>query len=284
METIRTAEVAARRLIDAHLTLGVIPKSEHQAKDIFKRSKVLTFSGVAGKKYFGVIIDPGQMGETVTAPHVRIPPLQVDELKLFTRVLLEVRAPPAGNQLAAYDMFFVFDNHHPMNLTKCSGIFVNSDGDRVPKQEYNVTLTYDKESQRARKTEVRDAGALTDQLEVMRIVTQNVFADMGLPQRSRLGYPGTNMGNKIGDVVLMPYATQWQEACIIKHAIHGSKRQAVGGKTDGEDDIGRGQKRKTLDTIEPVLGYVLGYLRALCITIETIVFDPIANDHLASAH
>ena len=250
MDCIRAAEIQARRLIDAHVSLVVFPKSEKQARAIFKGSIANKVQGVLGKKYVGIIIDPGQMGETVTAPHVRIPPLASDELRMFMRALITERAPPDGNTLAAHDLYFVFDNGHPVNMQKCTQIFVNSENEPIQKNSFRIYLSFDEDSQRARKSIVR---AMTfDQIEDMRIFSAQPFHDMGLPVLKRLSFPGTNMGNKIGDITLPAYTMVWNEQCRVKHDIHGAKRQAVGAKVEAQEDIGRGQKRKTLETVEPV--------------------------------
>ena len=250
MDCIRAAEIQARRLIDAHVTLVVYPKSEKQARTIYKDSIANKVQGVLGKKYVGIIIDPAQMGETVTAPHVRIPPLQFEELRMFMRALITERAPPDGTTLAAHDLYFVFDNGHPVNMQKCGQIFVNKENEPIQKSSFRVYLSYDEDSQRSRKSIVR---AMTfDQIEDMRIFSALPFHDMGLPVVKRQSFPGTSMGNKIGDIVLPAYGTVWNEQCQVKHQIHGAKRQAVGGKVEGDEDVGRGQKRKTPETMEPV--------------------------------
>ncbi len=54
-----------------------------------------------------------------------------------------------------------------------------------------------------------------NQIEDMRVCTPQPFSDMGLPCIKRQSYSGTNMGNKIGDIVLPNYASLWQEKCKV---------------------------------------------------------------------
>lgn len=88
-------------------------------------------------------------------------------------------------------------------------------------------------------------------MEGLSIVTAN---EMSLAAAKRLHYPGTNQGNKIGDVVLPDTASLWTLSCEEKLPIMGRFRVAVGGQTPGvgEDGPGRGAKRKAPDTREPV--------------------------------
>ena len=89
-----------------------------------------------------------------------------------------------------------------------------------------------------------------EQMEQMQIITKHEFGRQ-VPCMKRIHYNGTNQGNKIGDIALPPLDTMWQMQCKDKYVLHGQYRIAVGGKTEGEE-LGRGIKRKSPDTIEPV--------------------------------
>lgn len=96
-----------------------------------------------------------------------------------------------------------------------------------------VYVNVDEESLRARRGLVRQ-GSNFDQVEIMTILTKEDFS-LRLPMTKRTHYPGTSMGNKIGDVVLDATDTMWSLTCAEKIVVHGKFRQAVGGLTKGEE-------------------------------------------------
>ncbi len=251
-QILASAELAAKRLIDANVCLAETPTSEKKAKEIFEGSAAFKVAGVESEKYIAIILDPGQMGETITCPHLRIPPLSQDDLKLILRAFIAARDPPDGMSLASCDLYFAFDNGHPHNMQKILQCFVNNHNETIPKFQHKVLLTYDEDSLPARKSVCRTA-VLFDQLEDMRIVSGKEFSNMGMPVLRHLHFSGSNYGNKLGDIVSPNFGLLWQETCAVKHEIHGARRQAVGGKTQGEEEgPGRGAKRKTAETVEPV--------------------------------
>jgi hypothetical protein len=151
------------------------------------------------------------------------------------------------------DMYFMFDNtvhHHQQQLLKC---FTTATGDQVDKKEVKkIYLSIDEDTLRLRRGLVRQ-GASFDQIEILSVCTaSDIHSD--LPMLPRCQYKGTNLGNKIGDIELPDLDTLWKLSCKQKIALHGVYRVAVGGRTPGEEDSGpgRGQKRKTMDTVEPV--------------------------------
>ena len=106
-------------------------------------------------------------------------------------------------------------------------------GIRSPKTMKKVYVNVDEESLRARRGLVRQ-GSNFDQVEIMTILTKEDFS-LRLPMTKRTHYPGTSMGNKIGDVVLDATDTMWSLTCAEKIVVHGKFRQAVGGLTKGEE-------------------------------------------------
>jgi hypothetical protein len=96
-----------------------------------------------------------------------------------------------------------------------------------------VYVNVDEESLRARRGLVRQ-GSNFDQVEIMTILTKEDFS-LRLPMTKRTHYPGTSMGNKIGDVVLDATDTMWSLTCAEKIVVHGKFRQQVGGLTKGEE-------------------------------------------------
>ena len=127
---------------------------------------------------------------------------------------------------------------------------ITDTGDKIDYSMHKVTLVMDEDSLIARKSVVRSS--IQDQIELMHIMSQREFAALEMPHIRRRHFSGTNMGTKIGDVILPGYASLWSMACKAKHDLMGKYRVAVGGRTEGEEGPGRGQTRKTPDTVEPV--------------------------------
>jgi hypothetical protein len=168
---------------------------------------------------------------------------------MLLRGLMTSRGEP-GDELDDGDMVFVTDNcehHHLPALMKC---FINDGGNPVPKKIKLIYVMYDEDSLRQRKGCVRP-GTSFDCVEHMNIVTKNDFTQT-LPHCKRLHYGGSNISNKIGDVVLANYEALWSLPCKLKYDIHGAFRIACGGPTADEEGPGRGNKRKTVHTVEPV--------------------------------
>ncbi len=171
--------------------------------------------------------------------------------QMLLRGLMRTRDDP--ETLHPKDLFLIFDNHvhhHTQQMLKC---FIKENGDQLEHKELKkVYITMDEESLRSRKGLIR-TGVTFDQIEMLTLVTSTDL-HATLPMAARMHYPGTNLGNKIGDVILPDLDSLWKMACKQKLPLHGPFRVAVGGRTPGEEEDapGRGTKRKTPDTIEPV--------------------------------
>jgi len=148
------------------------------------------------------------------------------------------------------DLVFLFDNHLHYNVQKLTQCMLDDTGDPLEFQRKLVYLCYDEDSLRNRMGCVRESSQF-DQIEYLTICSKHTLNDC-LPNMKRLIYPGTNSGNKIGDIELPPISSLWQLPCKVKYHIHGSYRVECGGKTRGEEGPGRGNKRKTQDDVEPV--------------------------------
>ena len=158
------------------------------------------------------------------------------------------------DDLAPGDMYFMFDNHLHYNQDKMLKCFLTAAGEQLETREVKkIYITIDEDSMRSRKGLVRQ-GSSFDQIEVLSLVTAaDIHADLKMTPRKH--YPGSNLGNKIGDVVMQDIDSMWKSTCKEKVVIHGIYRVATGGRTPGEDKDtapGRGQKRATPETIEPV--------------------------------
>ena len=80
-DVVHQHETVARRLLEANVTLLPIPKSEKKAKEEIMKSAAGKIRGVVGVSGVGVFVDPGVLGEPITAPHNRIPPIPANDVK-----------------------------------------------------------------------------------------------------------------------------------------------------------------------------------------------------------
>ncbi|CAK0812470.1 unnamed protein product, partial [Prorocentrum cordatum] len=239
IEKIKAAEKDVTRIFDANVTLCPMPDSEKKARAALQGSAVGKGPEQHGaeKKFTLIFVDPGLLGEPVTAPHIRINAVPQDKIKVLLRaVLSRFDDGSKGSAIHDTDLFLLFDNHLHYNVQKF--------------QKKQIYLSYDEDSLRHRMGCVR-GNSQFDQIEYLTLCSKDELS-MCLPNTKRLIYPGSNSGNKIGDIELPPVSALWQLPCKVKHQIHGAFRVEAGGGTKGEEGPGRGNKRKTVDTVEPV--------------------------------
>ena len=149
------------------------------------------------------------------------------------------------------DLYFAFDNMIAFNQSAVLKCFQDDDGNQLAKTTKKMCVNLDEESVRARRGLVRP-GTNFEQVEVMTIISNEEFVHR-MPFTKRTHYSGSNLGNKIGDVVLDNLDYLWKLKVEDKIKLHGRFRIDVGGKTKGEvDPPGRGVKRKSGKDEEPV--------------------------------
>ena len=88
------------------------------------------------------------------------------------------------------------------------------------------------------------------------MLTRSEYGSVGLPPLMREYSKGSNMGNKLGDIALPNYGLNWQLPLKQKVDVHGPTRHQVGGTVEGEEDVGRGARVETPQTVEPVFLWV----------------------------
>ena len=88
LDVVRTHETMARRIMEANVTLLPIPKSEKKAKEEILKSAAGKIRGTQGVSAVGIFCDPGVLGEPITAPHNRICPIPVNDVKALARLPL----------------------------------------------------------------------------------------------------------------------------------------------------------------------------------------------------
>ena len=72
-----------RRRLETHVTLIKIPTplTETAVRDALRGCAAGRARGEFGKEAVGIIVDPGMMGEPVTAPHIRLCPMNTTVTK-----------------------------------------------------------------------------------------------------------------------------------------------------------------------------------------------------------
>lgn len=80
-EKIRAKESEVKRLVDAHVCLAPIPSSEKKALEVVQSCAAGRARGREDGYYVGIVVDPGMMGEPITAPHIRVSPLNIPVVK-----------------------------------------------------------------------------------------------------------------------------------------------------------------------------------------------------------
>lgn len=98
----------ATRYYQSHVKLVSVKNlSEAQLADIILESPVGQMRGLHGQTYVGFICDPKLSGETVTAPHIRTPTLNLEQMQLLVGAATKARGS-TGHVLAG-DLYFIPD-------------------------------------------------------------------------------------------------------------------------------------------------------------------------------
>ncbi len=101
----------ATRYFNSHVKLvSTKGLSESQLGQIIADSPSGQLRGLQGQTFVGFFCDPKLSGETVTAPHVRTPVLNVDQMTTLLGSATQGRAPSGGaGHIQAGDLFFFPD-------------------------------------------------------------------------------------------------------------------------------------------------------------------------------
>ena len=81
VEIIGEAEKAMRKLLSVNVHLAEIPDSEKKARAVLQTSAAIKHRG--SDTFVGIVLDPAQLGESVTAPHLRLPPMDQTTVKAW---------------------------------------------------------------------------------------------------------------------------------------------------------------------------------------------------------
>ena len=206
METALTFEEKARNLFHSNVELLVVPNSETELVDGLLSCKAAQVRG-QDDKWVGIIADPGQWGEAITNPNVRPPPFREQYLKTFLNSVVKTRDPTLLT-LHSRDLFCFLDNfthNHSGTMTKS---LCNSAGQALTKNIFHVNICYDEDSLRARRQYVKSQTTTFDQIEYMNLLTADPFSEQ-MKHRARSYYPGSSLGNKLGDIKAEPPQGLW---------------------------------------------------------------------------
>ena len=208
--------------------------------------------GEPGKEYTGIILDSKMLGSPATAPNHRIIPLNPTVVKSMLRSWIKTRGT---TELHPGDIYFILDGGMHSYRQKALNCFVDDDGTVLSKSEKLVYLLFDEESIRQRKGCVRGMNAF-DQVEYMSMVNATSLDEM--PSKTHKFFPGTNQGNKLGDLKIPRMDSLWKLEPTARKELYADPANLfwaeVGGPTpqpDGSKGPGRGAKKPAV-TKEPV--------------------------------
>ena len=80
-DLIAGADKAARTLLNSNVQLHEIPNSEKKARTLLQASAAAKPGDLDPQRFVGICLDPVQLGEALTAPHLRHPPMGVEVIK-----------------------------------------------------------------------------------------------------------------------------------------------------------------------------------------------------------
>ena len=234
-----------------------------------------------------ITFDANLFGESITAPHVRKPPLQAPILTKMWKAISGVRAlPDQIGLLPVGDVLVVIDGGRK------SDMFLNHFGmgkdrkqlDKTHKQRdgkticREVIINLEEKSVKARKHRKKtrhDFVTCTQRAYIL----HNAQTQVNL--REHKHFPNTsNMSNTLGPVTLPSWQSNTKLSIKDKKEFWGARRRAVGGRSDGGDgsddseesepeegetneielpDVGGGRNAKALpeSTLQPVSYHAL---------------------------
>ena len=207
-----------------------------------------------------LVYDVTLAGESVTAPHLRSAPFRKDHVAKFINAALTSRklSDTSGNacRVAQGDVYYFYDGGKTSIAEAVNRLFVAGKGrfgvlsraERLTKIITHLCLTED--SLKKRRCLTRGVASLR-QLQSM-----HFFANQSttIPEKGRIYYPGTNLGNVLTNVSFEDWQDAWKLTLDEKKALYGPEnRKPVGGRSDGtvpgenEDDESNDELAKVED-------------------------------------
>ncbi|CAE6969779.1 unnamed protein product [Symbiodinium sp. CCMP2592] len=248
------AEQKAKFLINSNVQFMVYPGSY---VDLEKKMKASSASKPCERpKWTLIFVDPAQLGEAATAPHLRTVPLNSKFISNFLKAVVHTR-DNTGSMLGGRDLYVLCSNGSTTNVTKlpnllqekgrdptsaiASAYVLDDAGDSLAQNVCRLCVSYEEEAIRSRR---RSTNAGVDQIETLVLVTAEPFSQ-SMDQRPRLSNPkATNVGNMVALHMDNP-SNLWMLPHQEKVSMLGPFRVAVGGKTTGFDATTTPRQSKT---------------------------------------
>ena len=232
----------ARRVMASFLVLEVEEKvSQSQLAEALGRHALVKLKGSGETGNIMIIFDVNGFGETITAPHIRRPPVTQETLKKLYRSLNTARHGvadlPAGTPVPLGEVHIVVDGGRTNNGT-FSKLFGAGPGVKkvkaLPGQPRTLCrqtmLTFTEQSVRGRRA--RLAKGMSQPLNCRQGMLCWYNSGTYMPQRPHKHYPeSTNTSNVYGPIML----ESWRELPALtvaeKRAWWSKRRVACGGRT-----------------------------------------------------
>jgi hypothetical protein len=189
-----------------------------------------------------ITFDANLFGESITAPHVRKPPLQAPIVSKIWKAITAARALPDQNGLMPIgDVWVIIDggrksdvflNHFGMGKDRKNSDKTRKlrDGKTICRE---VIINLEEKSVKARKHRKKSRHDFVTCTQKAYIV-HNAQTQVSL--REHKHFPHTsNMSNTLGPVTLPTWQSSTKLSIKDKKEFWGARRRAVGGRSDGGD-------------------------------------------------
>ena len=235
----------ARRLIKEGVrVVAQGSATETQLGELLKNSAVGKLRGKANN-YVLITYDIKLAGESITAPHDRMPPFRHMHLTKMLGAIGKARGQE--DELDAGDVYMCFDAFRHGNEQEIQKCFKKSNGKLKDKNRRTIFIFYDQDSLAERRTLTRKTTVI-NQMEFCSVITKDPL-DLGAETKRKM-YSGTNKGDSIGPVASPKEEDLWMLPLKQKKSCYGNHRIAVGG-SGADSDIGRGKKTRQDADMEP---------------------------------
>ena len=239
----------AKRIISQYCVLEVEAPSQTQMVTRLKEHSLARVKGGEGSGNVLIVFDVNSFGETITAPHIRRPPVVQEVWRKLVKSVLHVRSSSPGDvdvvdNLPTGDVFVVVDGGRVNNamFAKTFGIGPGQKkkktvdkhvGRNVFKQTH---LLLDEGSVKARRGRVVKPRMTTLRCTQNLLIWCNSTTDIPVRGHKRMTNM-SNLSNVFGPIALESWKSLPQLTISEKKAFWGKRRVACGGKTlTGEDE------------------------------------------------
>ena len=180
--------------------------------------------------------DLKKRGEAATQPHLRIPPFVPEDYKSKVRTSLQL-----FHKTTELTILHGVVNLHFLGWkqigTQICNFYIDESGEKkvlVPMVKKYFYCVYSEECLMQRRASLQ--GYVKQSETLLQVTAPSGKLDVPdvLPHRQRTRYHGSNMGDSIGYINLMPWNDCWTQSFDQKKKMLGTKRREVGGKVDSQ--------------------------------------------------